>query len=82
MKTETKPEMKAEEAKREFQRKYAAKTYRLNPETLQREQTGYDINFMLDLNALLDEHYVEREKYERVLNQLAIHEEDCGVDDD
>jgi len=51
----------SEQAIREFQRKYAMKTYRLNPETLQREQTGYDVNFISDLTALISEHYVSRE---------------------
>ncbi len=45
-----------EQAKRELQRKYARKTYGLDPTTLQREPTGYDINFMIDLTALLEQH--------------------------
>lgn len=70
----------SDEAIKEFQRKYAMKTYRLNPETLQREQTGYDVNFMIDLTALLSEHYVSKEVFEeqrRIYLRLFDEETSC-----
>ena len=78
---ETKPDMKAEEAKRELAEKWGIEYVDTGGFAGYKPTNPANAECLSDLNALLDEHYVEREKYERVLNQLAIHEEDCGVDD-